>query len=133
MKDLREELKTTKEEFRNTTKRIERELKIAEKITQKLLNKCGEVGITRVSVGKRHSSVPKSQNWPFDSCHNSVFSFPEGVRDKRGWPAIWGIIDELGIDDGCGNSDQKQVSGNDNDNLLEGVYELKNRKWRRID
>ena len=131
MKDLREELEEAEKSFNDTIKEIKSELKVSEKITQRLLNKCGKSGITRVSIGKRNSKVPASQNWSFYSCHNSVFTWPEGVKDKEGWPVIWGIVDELKIDGGCGNSNQKQVS--DNANLMEGVYELKNRQWRRID
>ncbi|MFA5990466.1 MAG: hypothetical protein WC803_12795 [Sphingomonas sp.] len=110
-------------------KEVKSSLKEASKFTQKFLNKCGEAGITGVSVGMKSDKIESTKHYPFE-CYGSVFQSPSGTRGKDGWVAIWGVVSEMGISGGCGNTDQHQVS---NDNLISGVYELKERTWRKVE
>jgi len=106
-------------------KSLKGELANAKKFTQKFLNKCEESGITRVSVGTRSKRVPRTVDWPF-GVSGSVFQHPADARGKNGYVAIWSVVEELGISGGAGNSAQHQVS---NENLIEGVFELKGKDW----
>lgn len=122
MKDYRDKLNYIQEQL-NTLKL---ELKDAEKQTIKFLSKCSEYEIKKVSIGKANN------DWPFNG-NGSVFTFNNSrTPNSKGesWPAIWGVVKELNISGGCGNTDQHQVS---NENLMEGIYEFKNKKWKRID
>ena len=112
-------------------KNLSKELKEASKFTQKFLDCCGNQGITRVSIGKKSNKVPATKEWPSGwGYEGSVFQFPSGQKGKSGWVAIWDAVEEAGISGGCGNTDQHSVS---NDNLIEGVFELKDKCWRKID
>jgi len=125
MEDLFESL----ERLEDKLKILKKKVKIGVEFTQKFLNKCGKAGYTRISIGKRSNKVSSSKGWTFGTS-SSVFGFPSGIKDKTGWCAIWGIVEELGISGGCGNADQHQVS---EDNLIEGVFQLKGKKWMRIE
>ena len=100
--------------------------------TKKLLAKCEAAGITKVAIGRKHKSVPASTNFPFGG-FGSVFTFSP-VKNKGskidGWPAIWGICDELNINDGCGNTDQRQIKP---DTVVDGVYHLKKGYWIKVE
>jgi hypothetical protein len=110
-------------------KEIKISLKSAEKFTQEFLNECGKEGITGVSVGVKSDRIEATKDFSF-GCNNSVFQSPSGTIGKDGWVAIWGVVERMGISGGCGNSDQHQVS---NDNLIQGVYELKGKNWRKVE
>lgn len=71
-----------------------------------------------------HESVPRSISWG-DNNH-SIITFPSNIR-LGSWPAIWSIVDRVGIGHTCGNGDQAQVSP---DKLIKGVYDIVN--WRKI-
>ena len=113
----------------SSLKEIKSSLKTAEKCTQKFLNECGKDGIKRVSIGVSSKKVPASDKFCFGAS-GSVFQFPSGTRGKDGYIAIWGALERAGMSGGCGNSDQHQVSGDD---LIEGVFELSNKTWRKIE
>ncbi len=108
-------------------------LAAAEEFTAKFLDSCGMAGLTKVSIAKRHKSIVETMGHPF-GVTGSVFGIgPKssgGGRDPSGWPAIWGVVDELGIGDGCGNSMQHQA---DTSSLIDGVYHLKNGVWEKVD
>ena len=131
MEDYRDviyDLKKKVKEANDAIKDAEKKLRASEKETAVFLKKCSEYGIKKVSIGKH-----PGENWPFGA-RGSVFTFsgekaPEG-KHRSSWPAIWGVVEELGISTGCGNTDQHNVG---NENLMEGVYELKKGKWNRID
>lgn len=110
-------------------KEIKASLKVSTKFTQEFLNKCGEKGIKGVSIGMRSDRIESTKGYPFGHS-GSVFSHPVGVKGDTGWPAIWQVVEEMKISGGAGNSDQHQVS---NDNLIEGVYELKGKTWRKVE
>lgn len=103
--------------------------------TLEFLQKMGAVGYTKVSVGKKHRSVPSSDSWPFNH-GDSVFGFVPKYNEatsktsNRGWPPIWGVVEQMGISKGAGNSHQHQA---DTTNLIDGVYHLKKGQWVRID
>ncbi len=105
----------------------------AKDFTAKFLADCGQAGITAVAIGKAHESVPSSKEFPFGS-QNSVFAFQANNKEAReragGWPPIWGVVERAGIGGGCGNTDQHQA---DLSNLVNGVYQLKSGKWKKID
>lgn len=105
-------------------KTLQAELKDAKKQTTAFLKKCAEYDITKVYIGVS----PEEREWPFGGC-GSVFTVGNAKAPSGDWPAIWGVVEELGISGGAGNTDQHQVR---NENLIEGVYEVKNGNWRRV-
>ena len=126
MKDYRIKLASIESELKETKK----QLKDAEKQTAVFLNKCAEYKIDKVSIGKH-----PGKDWPFNGSGN-VFTFgdkrsPESKGHRSSWPAIWGVVEECGISNGCGNTDQHNVGNGEN--LMEGIYQLKKGKWSRTD
>ena len=98
----------------------------AEDFTLRFLKCCSKHHIKLVSIGTRTELIESSKTYPF-GCGGSVFA--EG-RSRDGWPTIWGIVEEMGISCGCGNGGQHQV--NCDAKLIDGVYEFKDKKWRKI-
>ena len=98
----------------------------AEDFTLRFLKCCSKHHIKLVSIGKKTELIESAKNFPF-SFSGSVFS--DGIGSD-GWPAIWGVVEEMGISDGCGNTGQHQVSCDAK--LIDGVYEFKDKKWRKI-
>ena len=98
----------------------------AEDFTLRFLKCCSKHNIKTVSIGKRTDLIESAKNFPFD-CGNSVFA--DG-RGRDGWPTIWGVVNEMGISGGAGNTGQHQVSCDAK--LIDGVYEFKDKKWRKI-
>ena len=98
----------------------------AEDFTLQFLKCCSKHHIKLVSIGKRTELIESSKTYPF-GCSGSVFA--DGIS-RDGWPTIWGIVEEMGIFCGCGNSGQHQV--NCDAKLIDGVYEFKDKKWRKI-
>ena len=99
----------------------------AEDFTLRFLKCCSKHNIKTVSIGKRTDLIESAKSWPF-GCGGSVFA--DG-RCRDGWPAIWGIVEEMGISGGAGNTGQHQVSRDAK--LIDGVYEFKDKKWRKIE
>lgn len=99
----------------------------AEDFTLQFLKCCSKHHIKLVSIGTRTKLIESSKTYPF-GCKGSVFA--DG-RDHGGWPTIWGIVEEMGISCGCGNGGQHQV--NCDAKLVDGVYEFKDKKWRKIE
>lgn len=99
----------------------------AEDFTLRFLKCCRKHNIKTVSIGKRTELIESAKNFPFGCC-NSVFA--DG-RDRDGWPTIWGVVNEMGISGGAGNTGQHQVSCDAK--LIDGVYEFKGKKWRKIE
>jgi len=98
----------------------------ANDFTTKLLYECGEVGIKEVAIGVADKSVPESMEFVFGARGN-IFAMG---RDKSGWPSIWGCVDRAGIASSCGNSNQKQI--NDESQVVDGVYHLRDGKWAKV-
>ena len=98
----------------------------AEDFTLRFLKCCSKHNIKLVSIGTRTNLIESCKTYPF-GCKGSVFA--EG-RSRDGWPTIWGIVEEMGISCGCGNTGQHQVTCEAK--LIDGVYELKDKKWRKI-
>ena len=99
----------------------------AEDFTLRFLKCCSRHHIKLVSIGKRTNLIESTKSYPFD-CEGSVFA--DG-RDRAGWPAIWVIVEEMGISGGAGNTGQHQVSRDAK--LIDGVYEFKDNKWKKIE
>ena len=99
----------------------------AEDFTLRFLKCCRKHHIKLVSIGKRTDLVESSKNFPF-GCGGSVFA--DG-RGRDGWPTIWGVVEEMGISGGAGNTGQHQVTCDAK--LIDGVYEFKGKKWRKIE
>lgn len=116
------------EEALKKVKHLQRKYKEAKVVTSELLQKCEEKGVTRVSIGKRSNRVPSSEGFPFNTS-GSVFTFTPKKNKTEGWPAIWGICDSLGVSGGCGNSEQRQLSNEGDEKLIDGLYELRNGVW----
>lgn len=124
-----EDYKTRLNNLESETKLLKKDFLKAKKFTAIFLKECEKAKIKMVSIGVKTKRIPRTESWPF-GCKGSVFQYPEGVKDSRDWPAIWGVVSKLGIGGGCGNTDQHAVG---NDNLIEGVFELKGKDWRWIE
>lgn len=99
----------------------------AEDFTLRFLKQCSKHHIKLVSIGTRTELIDSSKNFPF-GCSGSVFA--EGI-DRDGWPVIWSVVEEMGISGGAGNGGQHQVTCDAK--LIDGVYEFKDKKWRKIE
>lgn len=110
---------------------LKSELASARAFTERFLDDCASTGINKVAIRKSHKSVPPSVGFTFGP-HSSVFQ-PRNVRDSDGWPAIWGVVKRMGISGGCGNSDQHQIVDEPDRTLIDGVYHLRNGRWKRVD
>ena len=99
----------------------------AEDFTLRFLKCCSKHNIKMVSIGKRTDLIESAKGFPF-GCENSVFA--DGI-DCDGWPAIWVVVNEMGISGGAGNTGQHQISCDAK--LIDGVYEFKDKKWRKIE
>ena len=99
----------------------------AEDFTLRFLKCCRKHNIKMVSICKRTDLIESSKSFPF-GCGGSVFA--DG-RDRDGWPTIWGVVNEMGISGCAGNTGQHQVSCDAK--LIDGVYEFKDKKWRKIE
>ena len=122
-KDLQEEVKALEKKANALSESYAE----AEDFTLRFLKCCRKHNIKLVSIGKRTELIESSKTYPFGCC-GSVFA--DG-RSRDGWPTIWGIVNEMGISGGCGNSGQHQVSCDAK--LIDGVYEFKDKKWRKIE
>ena len=121
-KDLQEEVRELQERANSLAEAYAE----AEDFTLRFLKCCSKHNIKLVSIGTRTELIESSKTYPF-GCSGSVFA--EG-RSRDGWPTIWGIVEEMGISCGCGNGGQHQV--NCDAKLIDGVYEFKDKKWRKI-
>lgn len=98
----------------------------AEDFTVRFLKCCRKHHIKLVSIGTKTDLIEGSKSFPF-GCGGSVFA---DERERDGYPAIWRVVQEMGISGGAGNRGQHQV--NCSAELVDGVYELKDKKWRKI-
>ena len=121
-KDLQEELREFKEKANSLAKAYAE----AADFTLRFLKCCSKHHIKLVSIGKKTELIESSKKYPF-GCGGSVFA--DG-RSRDGCPTIWAIVEEMGVSYGCGNTGQHQISCDAK--LIDGVYELKNKKWHKI-
>lgn len=105
---------------------FEERLAVARVRTAKLLGIAKDLGVTAVSVGKKHSRVG-NENFPFGA-GGSIFTPPDERVDGR--PAAWELAEIMGISNGAGNTGQHQA---DISELIDGVYEIRKGQWRRVD
>ena len=106
---------------------IQDQLKAARTFTAQFLAKCKDSGIDKVSICRKHKSIPGTMDWPFGH-EGSVFS--NDVEEKSGWPAIWRVVTQCGIAGSCGNVNQHDAN---TAKLIDGVYHLSKGKWQRVD
>lgn len=104
---------------------LDKKYQVAAGFTGKLLEECQMVGIDKVSIGIADKSVPASMNFSFGA-RGSVFA----MGTNGSWPAIWGAVERSGIKSSCGNSNQKQL--NDEEQVVDGVYHLKDGQWKKV-
>lgn len=105
---------------------LQSQLQHAATKTEELLAIASEVGVTALSIGKKHPLVG-NEGWPFGYA-GSIFT-PKADQ-HAGWPAAWHIARTAGVSGGAGNGGQHQV---DTSNLIDGVYECRGGIWSRID
>lgn len=105
---------------------LQSQLQHAATKTEELLAIASEVGVTAVSIGKKHTLVG-NEGWPFGFT-GSIFT-PKDA-EHEGWPAAWHIARKAGVSGGAGNGGQHQV---DTSNLIDGVYECRDGVWSRVD
>lgn len=98
--------------------------------TRKLLKKCQEYGLKRVCIGVRHKIVPESMGFPFSPV-TSIFGIvaPKADSDVEGSPAIWRVVDELGISTGAGNTNQHTA---DLSGIEMGAYRFYGGQWKKL-
>jgi hypothetical protein len=83
-------------------------------LLNQLLEKCRLVGYTEVNI---HPGI----------CPEIIVE--PHIVDKEGCPYIWQIVEDVGIQWGCGGSKFSQY---DQNKLVEdGYFELKNNEWMR--
>lgn len=99
----------------------------AEDFTLKFLACCEKHHIDLVSIGQRTDRIKSSKTFPFD-VSDSVFA--DGVDSKNG-PYIWSVVSDIGISRGCGNNGQHQICNSAK--LVDGVYELRDGTWRKVE
>lgn len=98
--------------------------------TNKFLADCSASGLRKVSIEKRHESIPESMDFAFGAQGNVFGIGINDSRDESGWPAIWGVVKRSGYSGGCGNGNQYQIESGHS--LIDGVYHLKGGKWMKI-
>ena len=99
----------------------------AEDFTLKFLACCEKHHIDLVSIGQRTDRIKSAKKYPFD-VKDSVFA--DGADSEDG-PYIWSVVSDMGISGGCGNSGQHQIRNSAK--LIDGVYELKDGTWRKVE
>ena len=107
-------------------KELKRQYKECQTFTAELLRRCAKRKIVKVAIDRAHKSIPSSISHPFGMFGNV---FTNEVKEN-GWPAIWRVVEEMGISEGCGNGSQHQINSS---KLIDGVYHLKNGVWKKID
>lgn len=101
-------------------------MKTEKQIIKAILSKCKRAGYKRVAINMSHSGIPDSITWGLN-VHGNIFAWPD--RNVGGWPAIWRIVEKLGIGYGCGNSHQHQIKN------ISGKYAFsytKNGAWKDV-
>lgn len=101
----------------------------ARSFTQSFLNCCTKHEISTVAINVRTKKIEESVSFPFDPC-GSVFA---NGNNEHGFPKIWGVVSELNISGGCGNSAQHQIDCAASARLIDGVYELQDGVWHRLE
>lgn len=96
--------------------------------TNEFLECCRKNGIKKVGINTGDESLEGYRKHPFGKSGN-VFA----DEDKDGWPAIWAVCEQMNISGGCGNGGQHQISSIASAKLIDGIYELENGIWKRID
>ena len=96
-------------------------------LTKKLLTECSKHKIKRVAIGVYDENIESCRGWTY---HYNGSIFTENIRDKDGWPAIWGIVENLDIAGSCGSSGQHDIIQGKID---DGIYQFKDGEWEKVD
>ena len=96
--------------------------------TIKFLECCKKHGISIVSVNVLSDRIKACDRFPFNPEGNV---FADG--NENGNPAIWNVVEELGIGFGCGNNGQHQITFRAAYNISTGVYGLQDGEWARLE
>ena len=105
---------------------IKKSYKSCKDFTSIFLSNCKKLGIKKVSIQRAHGSIPKSKDFPF-GVEGSIFTTYS--RDEHGTPNLWIAVGQSQIKSSCGNGDQTQC---DCSNLVDGVYHLKEGRWKKV-
>lgn len=111
---------------------LENDLAEARTFTAEFLACCQKHGIETVAINCKSDLVESTKHWPFDY-NGSVFA--DRDRDYGGgqkWPAIWEVVKEMEISGGAGNNGQHQIGGAKAYMLIDGVYQLKDGCWMKV-
>lgn len=98
----------------------------AEDMTAQVLAVAQAHGVDRIGINRCDKTVHETGNWPFAENGNL---FAKGRQN--GWPVVWQVAEDAGISAGCGNGDQHQISMSAR--LIDGIYELRDGRWLRVD
>ena len=86
-----------------------------------MLRQCYDVGYDRIEVGQI----------VFSSGHTcgmfEAKGFPRDLKGPDGWPAIWRIVEKLGVRGGPGNPGQMQITKGSGEEM-QGQYEFKRKE-----
>lgn len=121
------ELQTQINTLQDKANRLAEAYAEAEDFTLKFLACCEKHHIDLVSIGQRTDRIKSAKKYPFD-VKDSVFA--DGTDSEDG-PYIWSVVSDMGISGGCGNSGQHQIRNSAK--LIDGVYELKDGTWRKVE
>lgn len=97
--------------------------------THSFLDCCAKHEIPVVAINVRTKKIESSVSFPFDP-YGSVFA---SGTSERGFPKIWDVVSELHISGGAGNGAQHQIDYAASARLIDGVYELRNGVWHRLE
>lgn len=100
----------------------------ARDFTESFLDCCKKHGIETVSIQKETERIPSSIGFAFGARGNA---FAE--ERENGYPAIWSVARETDTYGGCGNGGQAQLNRLAQVMLVDGVYELKDGTWTKIE
>lgn len=121
---LHEEIKSVHEELTSLISAFTYALDF----TSGFLECCEKHGIKIVAIQRQTKLIPESVGFVFGA-DGSVFA-----SEREGdWPAIWAAVEEYGISGGAGNGGQHQISRTAQEKLIDGVYQLIDCKWERVD
>lgn len=129
VKKLRDDMETLKRRIDTLAETLDE----AKRFTAKFLDCCQKYDIDTVAINCKSDLVESTRHWPFDY-NGSVFA--DRDRDYGGgqkWPAIWEVVKEMEISGGAGNNGQHQIGGAKACLLIDGVYQLKDGCWIKMD
>jgi len=86
--------------------------------TKEFLLRCKQVGYIKIGI----NTSTTEYNYSFYGIFSYVCALDDTQPQIDDWPAIWAIVEELGITNGAGNGHSYQIRKNSG--LETGIYDL---------